>query len=179
MRPSVIAHPESVSYFLDFIDSDSTMGEYSVDNIGRRSQVISNDNGVNCIFETEVPDLIYLPTSTSIYSNATLEQQRQLAISRGQAYTQLADNIYSNLSPGGFLNSAYENIRQALHEYTSYKENVSITCIPIYYLEPNTRISIVDPDSGISGDYMINSISFAIDTNNTMNISATRAIERV
>ena len=179
LKPSVVNHPENVNYFLDIIDSGSTMGEYSVENIGRRSQVISNNDGINCIFETEVPDLIYLPTSTSIYSTATLEQQRQLAIDRGQAFTQLADNIYSNLSPGGFLNSAYENIRQALHEYTSYKENVSITCIPIYYLQPNTRISINDPDSEISGDYMINSISFSLDTNNTMNISATRAIERI
>jgi len=66
-----------------------------------------------------------------------------------------------------------------LHEYTSYNENISITSLPIYYLEPNTRVSVFDPDSNIKGDYIIDSISFSFDSQGLMNINATRALERI
>jgi len=46
-------------------------------------------------------------------------------------------------------------------------------------LEPNTRISVTDPVSGISGDYMINTISLPLDINGTMTLSCTRALERI
>jgi len=46
-------------------------------------------------------------------------------------------------------------------------------------LEPNTRITIQDSESGIGGDYTIKSISVPLDINGTMNISCTKALERI
>lgn len=66
-----------------------------------------------------------------------------------------------------------------LYQYTGYNETIQISAIPIYHLEPNTRITVKDEDSDISGDYMINSISIPLDINGTMNISATRVLQKM
>jgi len=104
---------------------------------------------------------------------------RAEAEARNQAWIQVDDNIYSCLSIGGFYNSAYQVIRQLLHQYTSYNESISLSCLPIYYLEPNTRITVRDEDSRIYGDYMINSISYNLNANSTMSLDCTRALERI
>jgi len=51
--------------------------------------------------------------------------------------------------------------------------------MPIYHLEPNTRITVNDDDSDIHGDYIINSLTVPLTANGTMSISASRAIERI
>ena len=58
--------------------------------------------------------------------------------------------------------------------YTNFNETISIQCMPIYYLEPNTRIKVDDMASNIHGDYIIKSISLPIDGKSTMSITATR-----
>jgi hypothetical protein len=83
------------------------------------------------------------------------------------------------ITGGGNFNSAYDAVRELLYQYTSYNESISINSIPIYYLEPNTRITVRDPQSGIYGDYMINTISIPFDVSSTMTLSCTRALERI
>jgi len=46
-----------------------------------------------------------------------------------------------------------------LYDATYYQETVTISAIPIYYLEPNTRIRVHDNQSGIDGEYLIKSFS--------------------
>ena len=54
-----------VSHALDILDEGSEVGQYSVGNIGRRSEVISDDK-INCVFEQEVPDVVFnQPESTA------------------------------------------------------------------------------------------------------------------
>lgn len=79
---------------------------------------------------------------------------------------------------GGKSNSAYNMVRELLYQYTSYNESITIDALPIYYLEPNVRITVRDSLSGIYGDYMIKSISLPLDISSTMSISCTRALER-
>ena len=96
-----------------------------------------------------------------------------------QEYIQMSSDTYSMLANGGVLRSAYEEIRKELYQYTNYNEQVSLTTIPIYYLEPNVRITIRNLEVGIYGDYMINSISLPLGTDGTMSLSCVRALERI
>ena len=182
-KPEYLQDISQINYFLDFIDSSSDIKEFSVSNIGRRQQVI-NDNAVNCVFEPSVPDVVLIRQSGSndesggIPSTETSALRKE-CIERDQSYYQVPDTIYDLLSIGGSLYSGYQSVRQLLHQYTSYNESISFTCIPLYFLQPKTRITISDTESGISGDYMINTISFNIDNNNSMNVSATRALEKI
>ena len=80
---------------------------------------------------------------------------------------------------GGFLKSAYSEIQKELYQYTSYNEQISLTTLPIYYLEPNTRVAIKNPYIGVYDDYIIKSISLPLDINGVMNISCIKALERI
>ena len=171
-------NPTSIDYFLDIIDSSSQIAEFSVNNIGRRTVVISDDK-INCIFQPFVPDVILLPLLNLNENSSDIEKTRKQCEIRGQYYYQLDNNIYNTLSIGGSSNSAYQKIRQLLCQYTSYNENVSISTIPIYHLQPNTRISIKDIDSDIGGDYIINSMSIDLGSSNSMSINATRALQKI
>lgn len=179
MRDEIKNNPEKIDYYLDFIDSTSKIGEFQINNIGRRTAVLDQNDNINCVFEPVIPDIILLPTSGIYQTDTQVGKMRAEAEARNQAWIQVDDNIYSCLSIGGFYNSAYQVIRQLLHQYTSYNESISLSCLPIYYLEPNTRITVRDEDSRIYGDYMINSISYNLNANSTMSLDCTRALERI
>jgi len=53
---------------------------------------------------------------------------------KGQYYYIIDGNIYDVFSIGGVHYSAYEEIRQALHEYTKYNETISLQTLPLYHL---------------------------------------------
>lgn len=178
MREDVEKHPENVDFFLDIIEPTSKLEQLQVSNIGRRTQVLNEQKNVNCIFEPQIPDIIILPAYASNKSSQ-MGKMRQQAENRGQTWFQVKNSIYQNLEIGGSFNSAYQTIRQLLHQYTSYNESVSISCLPIYFLEPNTRIKIQDIESDIHGEYMIDSMSFGLDQNSTMSINCTRALEKI
>lgn len=170
--------PENIDYFLDFIDEDSSLGGYSVSNIGRRAIIIEDNNeGINCVFEPQIPDLVYIDTSK--YSPQELKVLQNRLTSMGQNWTQ----IYSYLSPlfdiGGIYNSCFEKIKDLIYQYTHINNTISITGLPIYYLEPNTRITVEDNISGIYGDYIIQSISLPLDISSTMTINAYQAEQKI
>ena len=165
--------PNNSGYFLDFIDSTAEIGKFSVSNIGRRTHVI-NDNDINCIFEPAIPDFILIELGKEDTDDKRLE-----CVRKGQNYIQVDSSIYSMLVTGGTSNSAYNKIRQCLHEYTSYNESITLQSIPIYYLEPNIRVSVRVVESNIFGDYIISTISIPLDINGSMSINATRAVERI
>lgn len=162
-----------LDYFLDFIDTDSDIMELSVENIGKRTTVFK-DNVTNCIFEPIVPDVVFINTDSDIETNILREQCQN----RNQSYYQVPLDIYELLVPGGHYFSAYQVIRQMLHEYTSYNQNISLTCIPLYFLQVNTRIGITDSSSGIAGDYIIKNFNINIDTGSTMTLSAVKALQK-
>ena len=166
--------PSNIDYFLDFIDIGAKISELSVSNIGRRTIVV-NDDDINCIFESDIPDYVMIESG----KGAETEEARNECKARDQKYIQVDSTIYSQLAMGGSSNSAYNKVRELLYQNTSYNESITLQTIPIYYLEPNTRITVNDNESNIHGDYMISTISLPLDINGTMSISATRALERV
>ena len=172
-RDDTSKYPSDLDFYLDFIDTTAPISEFSISNIGRRTKVLVDDK-INCLFEPDIPDLIFIEKDTS-----TTAELREEAIKNGQAYSQIPESIKTQLGGGGGFNSAYDAIRSLLYQYTSYNESITIQALPVYYLEPNTRISIYDKESGISGDYVIQSISLPLDINGTMSISCIKALERV
>ena len=169
----VVKTPSDVDYFLDFIDSGAEISKFSISNIGRRSQIIT-DSKVNCVFEPDIPDFILIEKGKEDTDIKRVECEM-----KGQNYVQVDSSIFNLLTTGGSKNSAYNYVRELLYQYTSYNESISIQSVPIYYLEPNTRITVQDKESNIFGDYMISNISIPLDINSTMSISATRALERI
>ena len=75
--------------------------------------------------------------------------------------------------------SAKEVLDTLLYECTYAQENISLQTIPIYYLEPNTRIRVFDENTNINGEYILKSFSVPLSYDGLMSISATRAAERI
>ena len=173
IKDEVKESPYELDYYLDFIDSDAAISEFSIENIGRRTKII-NDDSINCLFEKEFPDLILIEAGQENTSAL-----RQECIDKGQKYIQVEPELYSSLASGGSQNSAYYMIRDLLYQYTSYNETISVQMLPMYFLEPNIRIGLYDKESGIHGEYMINSISLPLDINGTMSLSCAKALERI
>ena len=171
----VLTNPTGINYYLDFINGGgSKILELSVKNIGRRSYVQDKGKSVNCVFESWIPDLILIKNGQEDTQEKVDQAQR-----RGQIFSQVSSLVYNNLQIGGVYYSAYEEIRQTLHEFTNYNESITLQTIPLYFLQPNTRITVNNPTSDITGDYIINSLSFSLDNEGLLNINASKALERI
>ena len=173
----VINNPTQINYFLDFIDQPSAgIAELSVNNIGRRTQVINADKNVNCVFQAWIPDLILINLGLNEKEVKELKEECQ---KRGQPFYQIERVLYDATDIGGSRYSAYEEIRQVLHQYTKYNETISLQTLPIYHLQPNTRITIENAESNIYGDYIIDTLSFTLDNSSMLTINATKAPEKI
>lgn len=134
----VIDQPSDVDFFLDFIDTPTAISEFSIQNIGRRTTTLVDDS-INCIFEPDSPDIVIIEAG----SEDADSMQRECE-ARKQEYAQVRSEIYAMLLNGGALRSAYDEIKKELYQYTNYNEQISLTTLPIYYLEPNVRITVRD-----------------------------------
>lgn len=175
-RQEIQDYPDKLDYFLDIIDGEGTsLAELSVQNIGRRTRVI-NDDKINCIFEPAIPDFIIINEDDGSAKNEILKDECK---NKTQKYVMTNKTIYEQLTVGGTKNSAYNAVRDLLYQHTHYNETCKVQMLPIYFLEPNIRVSLRDDVSGIKGDYMINNISIPLDINGTMTLSCTKALDKI
>lgn len=157
------------------IDDTASVGQYCVDNIGRRSVVVQEDE-INCVFEQQVPDLVFIDITQT---PEKIQEEKDECDAVGQDWIQVDETVYSLLSIGGWQNSCYERICDMLYQYTNMNESISLSAIPMYYLEPNTRITVRDDAAGVNGDYMISSISLPLDVESAMQINAYRCLHKI
>ena len=162
-----------LDFYLDFIDTNASIGDFNIKNIGRRSKVLVDDK-INCLFEPEIPNIIILESG-----NDDLSSLKQECENRGEEWIQVNPDIYDNMVMGGQFNSALYAIKDLLYQYTNYNESITIQAIPVFHLEPNIRIGVVDNESGINGDYMINNISLPLEPGGEMSISAIKALQKI
>lgn len=164
------------NYYLDFIDpSESSLGEFAVNNIGRRSDVVSNDD-INCLFQPDIPDVVYINIDDED------ESRRKNYIdeceAKGQSYCQLKGDMYYTLATGGIKNGAFDQIKYELYLHTNYQKTLSITALPAFYLEPNSRVNINDKSTNTYGDFMITSITIPLGPGSLMSVSCSEVFER-
>lgn len=166
--------PSEYEYFLDFFSNGGTpVSELNINNIGRRT-VIGKDNTANCVFSPSVPNILI------VHADGATEDEYKIISKEFPGYeiVNVDESIFNNISIGGTSTSAYEKVKDLIVQHTNYNEAINLTIIPIYYLEPNSRIHIEDTELGIHGDYIINSISLPLSIG-TSNLSCTRCIEKI
>lgn len=128
---------------------------------------------IEAMSDAQLEDYI---TQNNLISKLIAKQKDEMP---GYAFIQLPDyleNLFTISSQG---KCAKDSLDSWLYKYTYCTETVSLTSIPVYYLEPNTRVYIHDDNSGIDGEYIIDRISLPLQYSGTMNISATKAAERI
>lgn len=167
---SIIYTPELLNFWFDFLDLDegAELKKYSVSSIGSRPKVI-NDTNLHSIYYPTVPTLIFLED---------IREKKFHETSTDYSYLQVPDQdkIFSPSSQGI---SIKDKLNMLINEHTYYTESINLTTIPIYYLEPNTRISVVDDATGINGEYYLNKITIPLQYNGMMQLSATKAVNNI
>ena len=202
------------NFFLDFIDaSSSSLGEYSVNAIGRRQDVVVNDK-INCLFTPEIPNVIFLnkdnpannwtentsgyltdeeidikynewkdnndPDAGSLARETKMRYiQKAECLKNSQPWTQVSNEVFSNLAIGGYANSAYEAVRYELFCHTRYQKTISITSIPVFYLTPNSRVELNSKSTNTYGDFMVQNINFSFGPGATMSVVLNEVAERL
>lgn len=169
-NPDVFNNPSSLNYWLDFIDTSSEMGRYSINEIGRRTKVI-NDNNIKSIYNIEVPDIIFIEK----IDESLIEKYNIM----GQKYFVLTNEYIDLFAASATGQSCFDKIREMLYQNLNYNTTLSITCLPKYYIEPNNIIYIEDKKSNISGNFLITQYSLPLAYNGTMSITATEILTRV
>ena len=170
---AVITDPSSLIFWFDLLDPlGSHLQKYTISAIGVRSKVV-NDTEVKSIIYKEVPSLVYL--SHDEYEQLKMAKQ----LTEGYTYIPMPEafNSYFSIKTQG--KSAQQVLDNLLYEGAFINEKINLAGIPIYHLNPNTKIYVQDEKSGIFGDYIIDKITIPLTYNGTMSIEATRAPERL
>ena len=174
-KTDIVRRPNNLCYFMDFLEPAFKTSNCSVDSIDMRTHTYQQDK-INKLYDMDVPNVILVNLSEK-------PEIRESIITRcsaeGQDYANIETEIYSNLTIGAVGYSAATSVREMLYQYTDYNETITIQTVPIYHLEPNTRISVSDRSSKIFGDYVIKSYTLPLDGKSIMSISATKALERI
>lgn len=163
----VTDNPENLLFWFDFIDpEEADLAKYSVKTVGIRSKAL-NDNDVKSIYYREIPKTIF-QSGVEMYEHQP-----------GYTYIQMQgtmENLFTISSKG---KSAQEAIEDLLYKYSYCIESTNITALPIYHLEPNTRILVRDLQDGIDGEYAISKITIPLTYNGTMSLTATKVISNI
>lgn len=165
----VFEAPNQLNFYIDFMSGDSElMKNAGVPNIQHRPKVETN-NDVKAIDYAKVPNIIYCKNAVP-----NVDKQRS-----DYSYFYVGDKMDKMFTRATQGLSAKEAIQDMVYNYAQTAEAVSITCIPIYHLEPNTKIHIDSDEYDIHDDYVIQSMTIPLAYNGTMSISATKARKRI
>ena len=159
---NVYEAPDQLNFWFDFLDTQGELQQFSVRAIGARSKAI-NDTNIKSIYFRETPSVVF--------GNESLEGYRTISLG-----VLDADTLFTCSARG---KNAKNKLDELLYEHGYCIESATITTIPIYYLEPNTRIYLHDEETGLDGDYIVSKITIPLTYNGTMSLTATKAAENV
>lgn len=187
----VFESPETLNFWFEFLDSQSELAQFSVSQLGDRSKVVNETKASSIIFK-DIPDIILCPRKTY---NSSLQYDENYQyngwkcdLSELRAELQEETGYTFVFFPPGFAKyfsisyrslSVKDKIDELLYQHAYCVENISITALPVYYLQPNTRIYVHDETTKIDGEYLVSKISLPLTFNGTMSISAVKAPERL
>ena len=165
--------PSGIDFWFDILEVAGELDKYSImhyneidqnnwfysKNVGSRTKVVK-ENAVKSIYYNEIPEvLLVYPGETGDTSNAFTNIQIQ----------ENAKSLFTISSQGL---SAISKINSLVQQHLGQIEGLNITSIPIYYLQPNYRIRVLD-----KGDYVLKAISYNLNYNGTMTLSCDKIIE--
>ena len=179
-NPDVETNPEKLDYWLDFIDTSSSLGRYSVNQIGRRGKIVSN-SGAKTLYNSNVPQILFVFRS-DYNDDPSFEDAIKFYANQGQAvYPVYQNSIEEYLfdSPSYMSASCFDYVRELLYQHLSYNVTTTITCLPKYYLEPNQLIYLNDKESNTIGHFAISQFTLPLTYNGTMSITLTEALKRI
>lgn len=182
---NIFDSPQNLNFWIEFLDDHNELAEYSIPMVGDRAKVVNEDK-VRAIYYKEIPSLILCPNRVEYGSGNNSGWMCDLSDLK-ETITREGGYKFIYL-PKGFAKyfeisyrslSAKDKIDELLYQYAYCIENVTITALPVYHLEPNTRIYVRDDTTRVNGEYIVTKITLPLSYKGTMSISANKAPERL
>lgn len=155
--------PHSLNFWFDFLDVGGEISNYSVKKIETRTTVV-NESSLKSIYYKETPEVQFIvypkeeiPNDTNAYDKIIIQENME--------------NLFYRSAQGS---SIIDKINTLINQHAMQIAGISLTTIPIYYLEPNTRIYIEG-----YGDYTLDKISFSLTYNGTMSLTGTKVMTSI
>ena len=75
--------------------------------------------------------------------------------------------------------SAQERMDELLQAHSYCIESTTIQTVPVYHLEPNTRVYVHDDASGVDGEYIVTKLTIPLAYNGTMSLTTTKVVANI
>ena len=169
----VIEDPENLLFWFDFFEADDMgIGKFAVSVIGDRPKTI-NDSNIKVIVYEDTPDVIYCAQEEYDF------YKEKCALKDGYQYIIISNQARDSMIRTIRAKSVHQQANDMLYQYSYYNDTVNISAVPIYYLQPNTIISIKDELSKIIGYYVMNKINISLAYNGMMQITAIKSPQKI
>lgn len=165
-NPIVDNSPESLNFWFDFLDDGGDIERYGTSFLGDRPKAV-NDSMIKSIYFRETPTLIFTDNIANI--------DKKL----GYSYLQYSPAMASLFTMSAQGKDAIDVLYEHLYKNSYCIESVTVNALPIYHLEPNNMINILDTRAGINGTYVMTKFTLPLTYNGTMSITATKAVEEI
>ena len=162
---TVYEAPQNLNFWFDFLDNGE-LQQYNVKSVGCRPKSI-NDSNVKAIYFRETPNILFMQPGQEKKSGS------YTYINIPPAYV----NTMFSISAQG--RCAKDKIDELLYTHSYCTESATITTIPIYYLEPNVKVRIIDKQTNLDGYYEISKLSIPLAYNGTMSVTATKVANEI
>lgn len=162
----VTDNPSVLNFWIEFLDTDGEISKYSIPAVGDRAKVVNNTS-INSIYYKDTPLIIFY------------EDDEDIGVKSGYTYAKMGslEDLFSISSQG---QSAKDELDSLLYNYAYCTESISLTVLPVYTLEPNTRISVKDDENiNVNGEYIVSKITIPLTYNGTMTISASKVPDTI
>lgn len=162
--------PETLLFWFDFLETEGgELAKFSVPVIGSRTKAI-NDSAVKTIYYRDIPTTIF----TSLSDNVEYEK-----MPTGYTYINLPPKMESLFSISAKGKSAQERMDELLQAHSYCIESTTIQTVPVYHLEPNTRVYVRDDASGVDGEYIVTKLTIPLAYNGTMSLTTTKVVANI
>lgn len=172
---NVVKAPEILNFWFDFMGVDGEFAKYAISAIGNRPKAI-NDDKVTGIYFQETPSVLFLTPEDYKDMMEHIDDYNDMT---GYTFIQLTPSMENYFTISAQGKSAKDELDNLLYQHTYATEAVNLTAVPIYYLQPNTRIFVKDDNTGINGEFIVSKITVPLQYNGTTAITTTKAVERI
>ena len=153
--------PNTLNFWFDFLDTGGDLSNYSVKKIGTRSKVV-NGSAIKSIYFRETPEVLFIVSPK--------ESLEDIQMAYMPIWIQDSmEGLFYRSAQGA---SAVSKANELIYQHTATVEGISLTSIPIYYLQPNTRIYVKG-----QGDYNLDKITYSLNYNGTMSLTGTKIMK--
>lgn len=163
---NVFDAPEKLNFWIDFIEADPWLSRFAVPYIGDRLKA-ANDSKVTSIYFKETPNILWFDDEIPDETQG------------GYAYASLRGLMQGSYTLSGQGKSAIDVLEEWLYQYAYCPEQVTISSVPVYHLQPNKCLYLSSKRMNINGKYTISKISMPFTYNGTMSITATKTVENL